>query len=45
MIGGKQVYVPSRPAEVKTTLADISDTVNALGWSPKHELIKTINSY
>lgn len=45
MIGGKKVYVPSRPAEVKTTLADISDTVNELGWSPKHELIKTINSY
>ncbi len=45
MIGGKKVYVPSRPAEVQTTLADISDTVSELGWKPKHNLEHKINSY
>ncbi len=45
MIGKEKDYIPSRPAEVKTTLADISDTVSELGWVPKNSLELTINAY
>ena len=36
MIGGERCYIPRRPAEVHVTLADISDTVSELGWTPKY---------
>jgi len=45
MIGGKRDVIPSRPAEVKETLADISETTKDLGWSPKFTLEETISSY
>ena len=45
MIGGKRDVIPSRPAEVQETLADISDTIKDLNWAPKHSLEEKINSY
>jgi UDP-glucose 4-epimerase len=45
MIGGKRDAIPSRPAEVKETLADISETIKDLNWSPKYILEEKINSY
>lgn len=45
MIGGERVFIPPRPAEVKETLADISQTCNDLGWSPKHDLPNMIMGY
>jgi UDP-glucose 4-epimerase len=48
MIAGKDAEIdrlPNRPAEVRETLADVDDTVNDLGWTPKHSLIDTIKSY
>ena len=36
---------PPRPAEVKETLADISETIKDLGWTPKCKLEDMINSY
>ena len=45
MIGNEKTYIPSRPAEVQTTLADISDTIAELRWTPKYDLETTINSY
>ena len=45
MIGNDKTYIPSRPAEVQTTLADISDTIEELGWMPKYNLETMINSY
>ena len=36
---------PPRPAEVKETLADISETTKDLGWFPKFKLEDMINSY
>ncbi len=39
------VSIDARPAEVKETLADISDTLRELDWSPKHSLEKMISSY
>ena len=38
-------YLPARPAEVRETLADIKNTVDVLGWTPKFSLLKKINSY
>ena len=45
MIGGDKTYIPKRTAEVQTTLADISDTISELGWTPKHSLETMIKSY
>jgi len=45
MVGGKRDVIPSRPAEVQETLADISETIKDLGWSPKYSLEEKINSY
>jgi len=45
MIGGKRVVIPSRKAEVKETLADISETTKDLGWNPKYKLEEKINEY
>jgi UDP-glucose 4-epimerase len=45
MIGHNKNYIPVRLAEVKETLADIEDTVNDLGWQPKHDLRDKINEY
>lgn len=38
IISADQVYVPSRPGEVKDTLADISRAKQILGWEPKVSL-------
>jgi UDP-glucose 4-epimerase len=38
-------FIPERPAEVKETLADISETVKDLKWSPVYKLEDMINSY
>ena len=45
MIGGKRDVIPSRPAEVKETLADIESTMRDLGWFPKYKLEEKIMSY
>tara|TARA_R110002126_G_scaffold5401_4_gene28539 strand:- start:1196 stop:2089 length:894 start_codon:yes stop_codon:yes gene_type:complete len=45
MIGGESTVIPSRPAEVQETLADISGTIKDLGWSPKYTLEEKIMSY
>ena len=45
MIGEDRITIPSRPAEVQETLADISDTIKGLNWAPKHSLEEKINSY
>ena len=38
-------FIPERPAEVKETLADISETIKDLGWEPKYKLEDKINDY
>ena len=38
-------FIPERPAEVKKTLADISETTKDLGWTPKFKLEDMINAY
>jgi len=45
MVGGKRDIIPSRPAEDQETLADISETIKDLNWSPKYSLEEKINSY
>ena len=45
MVGGKRDVIASRPAEVQETLADISETIKDLGWSPKYTLSEKIMSY
>jgi UDP-glucose 4-epimerase len=45
MIGGKKAYLDERPAEVRQTLADISETTKDLDWLPKHTLEDKINDY
>lgn len=37
--------IDPRPAEVKETLADISETIQDLGWKPKYSLEEMINEY
>ena len=45
MIGGKKAYLDERPAEVRQTLADISETTKDLGWKPVWSLEDKINDY
>ena len=45
ILGGKKKYLPPRPAEVRETLADISDTSAELNWKPRHDLRNMILSY
>ena len=45
MIGDKVKSIPTRPAEVRETLADIESTISDLGWFPKYSLEEKINSY
>ena len=45
MVGGKRDVIPSRPAEVQETLADIENTTRDLGWYPKYKLEDKINAY
>ena len=35
LIGGKSVYLPGRPGEMRHTLADISRAKTLLGWQPE----------
>jgi UDP-glucose 4-epimerase len=45
MIAGERVFIPTRPAEVFETLADIRATTEDLGWTPKFKLEDMIKSY
>ena len=45
MIGGPIRKIDSRPAEVSETLADITETIQDLGWTPRFDLKDMINSY
>jgi len=45
MIGGPRKNIPSRPAEVRETLADIEKTKKDLGWTPEFNLADMIKSY
>ena len=38
MIGGDHTFIPKRPGEADTTLADISKIRNVLGWEPTVKL-------
>jgi len=38
LIGGQTITLPSRPGEVKDTLADISKAKKLLGWQPQYNL-------
>lgn len=42
MIGGEYVFIPDRPGEARTTLADISKIKEMLGWSPSRDFQKYI---
>ena len=41
----KTDYIPSRPGEAKVTLADISKTTEATGWSPSHSLSEYVQEF
>ena len=45
ILGGNKKHLPPRPAEVRETLADISDTSAELNWKPRHDLRNMILSY
>ena len=45
LIGGDKVYISSRPAEVRETLADITLSQKDLGWNPRVELEKVLMNY
>jgi len=45
MIGDNKKMIPSRPAEVQETLADIESTMRDLCWFPKYKLEDKINDY
>tara|TARA_Y100001970_G_C14201835_1_gene841558 strand:- start:492 stop:1388 length:897 start_codon:yes stop_codon:yes gene_type:complete len=48
MIGGpnvKTISISSRPAEVRETLADISDTIREMNWEPEFSLEEMILNY
>lgn len=45
MIGGKRIYIDTRLAEVRETLADIEETKEVLNWCPAYRLEEMINSY
>ena len=45
LIDGPRTHVPSRPAEVRETLADISKSIKDLGWKPKIKLEESIMTY
>ena len=38
LFGGEKKYIPARPGEAWETLADISETTEACGWTPQHTL-------
>ena len=38
MFGGEKLFLPKRPGESKTTLADIKNMTKKTGWSPKYNL-------
>lgn len=38
MFGGERKFLPKRPGESKETLADISKTIEKVGWKPKYNL-------
>ena len=45
MIGDDRIVIPARTAEVNETLADISETIKDLNWSPEFKLKDMIDSY
>ena len=45
MLSATWRLIPARPAEVKETLADISETTKDLGWNPVHTLENKIKTY
>lgn len=45
LVTGNIEYIPARPAEVRETLADISKTIEELGWKPKCDLVDKISTY
>jgi UDP-glucose 4-epimerase len=45
MIGGPIRKIDARPAEVNQTLADITETIQDIGWTPRFNLEDMINSY
>ena len=38
MFGGSISYIPARPGEARTTLADISRMTETTGWRPKYDI-------
>tara|TARA_Y100000310_G_scaffold343167_1_gene449602 strand:+ start:4259 stop:5119 length:861 start_codon:yes stop_codon:yes gene_type:complete len=45
MFGGERVHVPPRPGEPRVSQADISKTIEATGWQPKHNLPGYVTSF
>ena len=45
MFGGPISYIPARPGEARTTLADISRTTEATGWKPKFSIEDYIHQH
>ena len=45
LIGGETKFIEERPAEVKETLADISQTCKELNWNPKYDLKEMLKRY
>ena len=42
MFGGKRKFLPQRPGEARNTLADISESIRDLNWTPQHELTEYV---
>ncbi len=45
MIGENVSYIEPRPAEIRETLADITTTINDIGWTPSMSLPDYVLSY
>jgi UDP-glucose 4-epimerase len=45
MFGGEIKYIPLRPGETWITLADISDTIKHVGWTPKINLLDYVSEW
>lgn len=39
------VFIPERPGEAQSTLADISETTRACGWIPKYDIEKYVEDW
>jgi len=45
LFGRETAYIPARPGEAQTTLADISYTVDKTGWTPTRDLEEYVSQF